>query len=287
MSIDLSHKPELAGLAQVVQALEGVTRSQGIDAFLMGAAARDLLLVHTGVVSGVRATEDVDFGVMVHDWTVFESMRAALIEGGQFVARPGPATHRLRHRNGLPLDIVPFGGVERADRTLAWPPGDREIFDCFGMREALQDCVMVRLPGGIPVRAASVPAQALLKLAAWSDRKHTHPGRDAGDLFLLCRKHLDFPGNMERAASEHGDLFDQESFDHEDASVRLLARDMAGRLDAAGLQRVIDLVVAEADETGRLLLASQSGLALGQARRLIEVLSDELTGLSTQASRRS
>lgn len=85
MSIDLSHKPELAGLAQVVQALEGVTRSQGIDAFLMGAAARDLLLMHTGLASGVRATEDVDFGVMVHDWTVFGTLRAALIEGGHLI----------------------------------------------------------------------------------------------------------------------------------------------------------------------------------------------------------
>lgn len=286
MSIDLSHKPDLAGLAQVVQALERVSRTMAIDAFLMGAAARDLLLVHTGMASGLRATEDVDFGVMVQDWAAFERMRAALIKSGQFVARPGPATHRLRHGNGLPLDIVPFGGVERADRTLAWPPGNGEIFDCFGMREALLDCVMVRLPGSTQVRTASIPAQALLKLAAWSDRKHTHPGRDAGDLFLLCRKHLDFQGNIERAASGHKDLFDRDPYDHEETSVRLLARDLAGRLDAAGLQRVIDLVVGEADETGPLLLASQSGLALEQARRLIEVLCDELVGLSTSASRR-
>ncbi len=158
--------------------------------------------------------------------------------------------------------------------------GNREMFDCFGMREALLDCVTVRLSGGTPVRTAAIPAQALFKRAAWSDCKHPHPGRDAGDLFLLCRKHLDFPGNMACAASEHSDLFDQEPYDHEEASVRLLARDLAERLDAAGLQRVIDLMAAEADETGQLLLASQSRLALEHARRLIEVLCDERVGLS-------
>ncbi len=275
-SIDLSRRTELTGLAQVVQSLEPIAGRLGMNFFLMGAAARDLLLVHASGVNVPRATADVDFGVMVADWQAFDGLRRALIGSGDFKERPGPPTHRMRHRSGLPLDIVPFGGVERPDRTLLWPPENSEVFDCFGMKEALADSVSVALPGGVSVRVASVPTQAVLKMAAWNDRKHTHPGRDAGDLFLLLRHYLDLTDNMDRALEQHADLFEVEPFDHEETAVRLLARDMNERLDAAGVQRVAGLLVPEADEAGPLLLAGQSGLELERARRLIEVLCDEL-----------
>ena len=90
----------------------------------MGAAAQ-LMLQYAHRIDPHRATEDVDFAVMVRDWSAYDALRTALIEGGEFCARPGSATHRLRHTSGLPLDIVPFGGVERLDRTFAWPPGYR------------------------------------------------------------------------------------------------------------------------------------------------------------------
>ena len=275
MSLDFSAKPELRGLARVTGALQAVAAPLGVEFFLMGAAARDLILRHAHGIEPTRATEDVDFAMMVRDWQAYDALRTALIASGEFSARPGPATHRLRHTSGLPLDIVPFGGIERADRTFAWPPEHSTVFECFGMAEAFAASITVRLPDAVELRVAPIEAQVVLKLSAWQDRKHTHPGRDARDLLLFLGRYMDC-GNFDRAASEHQDLFEAEDFDYAEAGVRMLARDIAPLIGRAGIERLLTILVPEADEAGPLLLAQQSGLDREHARRLLAVLCDEL-----------
>ncbi|MGP1678769.1 MAG: nucleotidyl transferase AbiEii/AbiGii toxin family protein [Burkholderiales bacterium] len=279
MLLDFSTTPELRGLALVAGALQSVAAPLGVEFFLMGAAARDLIMRHGHGIEAQRATVDVDFAVMVRDWQAYEALRTALIASGAFSARPGPATHRLRHTSGprLPLDIVPFGGVERPDRTFAWPPEHSIVFDCFGVAEAFAASITARLPDGVQVRVAPIAAQVVLKLSAWQDRKHTHPGRDASDLLLFLGRYMDC-GNLDRMASEHQDLFDADDFDYVEAGVRLLARDVAPLVGRAGIERLLTILVPEADEAGPLLLAQQSGLDREHARRLLEVLCDELAG---------
>lgn len=276
MSLDFSHKADLVPLAQVVGSLQRVAGPMAVDFFLMGAAARDVMLRHGHHIEPVRQTEDVDFAVMVQDWEIFAALRTALIEGGEFSERAGPATHRLRHQSGLPLDIVPFGGIERADRTIAWPPDQSTVFDCFGAREAFNAAVSVLLPQTVTLRVASIPALALLKVTAWQDRKHTHPGRDANDLLLYLRSYMDCD-NFDRAARDHGDLFMVEDYEHEATGAQLLGRDIALLLDKPAIQHVLEILLPQADAQGPLLLASQSGLDLEQARRLIEAVCDGLT----------
>lgn len=276
MSLDFSRTTELTALARVASALQPVAATAGADFFLMGAAARDLMLRHAYGIRTTRQTEDVDFAVMMADWDRFVRLRAALISSGEFIERPGPATHRMRHRQtGLPLDIVPFGGIERADRTIAWPPDHAEIFDCFGVREALAVSVWVELPERARLRVASIPALALLKITAWQDRKHTLPGRDAVDLLLYMRTYMDCD-NIDRAAIEHADLFESGDYDHERAGAQLLGRDIARLVDRPGTERVLRTLLPEADERGALLLAHQSALDLERARRLISSLCDGL-----------
>ena len=276
MLLDFSQKADLLPLAQVVGALQRVAQPMAVDFFLMGAAARDVMLRHGHNIEPGRQTRDVDFAVMVPDWASFETLRVALIKGGDFLERPGPATHRLRHQSGLPLDIVPFGGIERADRTIAWPPDQSTVFDCFGAREAFNAAVAVLLPQAVAVRVASIPALALLKVTAWQDRKLTHPGRDADDLLLYLRSYMDC-GNIDRAACDHGDLFTAEDYDHEAAGAQLLGRDMALLLDKPAIERVLGILLPQADAQGPLLLASQSGLNLEQARRLVDAVCEGLT----------
>src|SRR5689334_20261876 len=126
-SLDLSQKPDLLPLARVVHALQGIALGEGLEFFLMGAAARDVMLQHAHNVDVQRMTKDADFAVMVRDWDAFEALRRKLLASGEFEPRPGPPTHRLLFKGGLLLDIVPFGGVERPDRTIAWPPDHETI----------------------------------------------------------------------------------------------------------------------------------------------------------------
>jgi predicted nucleotidyltransferase len=275
-SHDFSLKAELAPLAGVVKALEAVTTVIGTEFFLTGAAARDLTLHHAHGVPVGRQTEDVDFAVMVNDWNAFIRLRQALIDSGEFTPRPGSATHRLRHRAGLPLDIVPFGAIERADRTIAWPPDHSTVFDCFGASEAFANCLWVKLPDEVVTRVASIPSLAILKIAAWHDRKLTFPGKDAPDLALIFRNYLSC-GTMDRAATDHGDLFDDPAFDYEIAGTRLLGRDVAILLDEPGIARLLAILIPESDPDGSLLLARQSGIDLDTMRTFVDAMCKELT----------
>jgi len=278
MSLDFSQKTDLAPLGRLLRALQTVAIPAKVEFFLMGAAARDLMLRHAHNIEPHRQTEDVDFAVMVNDWSQFEPLRTALLGSGEFSPR-GAATHKLRHSSGLPLDIVPFGGIERSDRTIVWPPDYSTVFNCFGAREAFATTQWVQLPECSPVRVPSIPALTILKVVAWHDRRHSHPGKDAGDLLLYLRSYMDC-GNFDRAAAEHSDLFEAEDFDHHEAGARLLGRDMALLLDESAIQRILAILVPEAEEQGSLLLARQSGLDLEQARRLVEVVCDELASRS-------
>lgn len=202
----------------------------------------------------------------------------ALVSSGEFTAQPGSVLHRLRHASGLAIDVVPFGGVERADRTYTWPPVHTTVFDCFGVNEAFIASLEVRLPGNIPLNVAPIPALAILKICAWHDRKRTAPGRDAPDLLLFLRHYLDC-GNLDRAFADHADLFEAEDFDYAEASARLLASDLAPLAAGKGLERLIRILAPEIDASGDSLLARQSGIEPEIARRLLEAFFDELVSL--------
>ena len=94
----------------------------------------------------------------------------------------------------------------------------------LGFREAMEAAVAVKLPGGMEVAVASLPALALLKLFAWADRRYTQPGKDAGDLWLLLRSYLD-AGNRERLYDEARHLFEAPAYDDDLAGAWLLGSD--------------------------------------------------------------
>jgi len=94
----------------------------------------------------------------------------------------------------------------------------------LGFREAMEAAVAVKLPGGMEVAVASLPALALLKLFAWADRRYTQPGKDAGDLWLLLRNYLD-AGNRERLYDEARHLFEAPDYDDDLAGAWLLGSD--------------------------------------------------------------
>ncbi len=273
-SFDFSQKPELASLAHVARDLHCVAQPLAIDLFLMGAAARDLMLREAWGIDTGRKTRDIDFSVMVNSWETFAALRAGLLGAGSFLPRDELPTHRLRHQQtGLPLDIVPFGAIERSDKKISWPPDQTTVFDCFGMREAFQASVAVLLPESIRLKVANIPALAVLKIAAWHDRHQEFPGKDAGDLLLYLRHYLDC-GHLERASALHADLFEAADYDHEQCSATLLGRDIALMLDTKAQTRVLEILRPQAGEQGPLMLASQSGRGTEPARAMLAALCD-------------
>lgn len=253
--MDLSDRDALRPLAQIVADLAHA--APGVDWLIVGATARDIHLRHARALAVVRATVDIDFAFAAPDWNAFDATRARLADSSRF--EPRAASHAFRHYSNIPVDLIPFGGLETPDRTLEWPPGHMRM-DAAGYREAMSASLPLRLPDGVEARVASAPGLILLKLLAWQDRHREQPGKDASDLSLLLRHYADLDG--ERLFGVHGDLLDLAGFDYVLAGARMAGRDVAGLLRQHGdatagdiIARLLDLLDAQCDEHGPLTLA--------------------------------
>lgn len=110
-------------------------------AFLVvGASARDLLMHLYYEAKIQRATEDIDFGVQVVDWDQFNELSAALKARGFTSSK---VAHRLISPNRIPIDIVPFGGVETSGGEIHWPPEGFDQMTVLGFSEAFEHAVTI------------------------------------------------------------------------------------------------------------------------------------------------
>lgn len=256
--LDFAERLELGGLAALVSAVRAGVG--GGDVLLVGATARDLLLLHAHGVDTRRATRDVDLAFAVADWQAYEDARRALLASGDFSADK-EIHHRLVFRAEHAVDLIPFGGVERADRTVAWPPNGDCVMSLVGFREAMATAVRVRLPGRQEIAVVSLPALAILKLIAWRDRRYTAPGKDAGDLWLLLRHYAE-AGNDDRLYVEFAAAFEACGFDLERAGAWLLGADARSVLQGsdacdATLATLHTILAPEIDADGPLRLVGQ------------------------------
>ena len=173
-----------------------------------------------------------------------------------FTAVPG-IQHQLRYRQlnlTLPIDIVPFGGLERSDRTIAWPPTGDEVMDVFGFREAQAAAIMMTLPGNVSINVVSLAALVILKLTAWQARHYEAPRKDAYDLQFIIKHYLD-AGNHDRLWEEFSAWAEAGNFDYEIAGARMLGNDAGALLEAAGRDRIAAMLLSQTSEDTNGLLA--------------------------------
>lgn len=272
---DFSQRPELSLEASVIADVETAAASVSAQILIVGAFARDLhLLYRHGLATG-RKTEDVDIALAMPDWATFETLRARLIESGNFQA-PGAVLQRLRHRSNLPLDLIPFGRLETADRTIVWPPRGDIVMEVFGFREALVSAQRVVLPENVETRLVSLPALALLKIVCWHDRHYERRGKDAHDLNLIIRNYL-IAGNEERLWHEFAAWTQEDDFDFEIAGARMLGQDIRSLLDDAGVERIAPILSEQSDrEVPALLPSEMSPYEPERARVHLEAMLHEI-----------
>jgi predicted nucleotidyltransferase len=243
--LDFSQRPDLGLHAEIIGDIAGVAEPLGIAPLIVGAFARDLHLLYGHGIETLRQTEDLDFALAVPDWSAFDALQERLIKTARFSLSP-TAAHRLRHRNGWPIDLVPFGGVETRERKIAWPPRGEVVMDVFGFREAQTSACDVAFAGNVRGRVVSLPALALLKIVCWSDRHYASPRKDAHDLLLIVKNYLQ-AGNQARLFDEFVDWTQEDSFDYESAGARMLGHDVRVLLDDQGIERVGGLLSEQAD----------------------------------------
>lgn len=204
-------QPLPAGVEAVIRAVQAGAGQLGLEPLLVGATARDLLLVHVFEQPVRRATLDVDFAVALASWEQFEALKLKLISGHGFQDEPRQKQRLIYggegEGKGMTIDLVPFGGLQMDDNTVAWPPEMDVLMTVTGYAEAQQAAVCVELAPGHQVKVASLPALAILKVFAWSDRGDRSMGKDAIDLLTLLRSYAD-AGNFDRMMGSN-QCFDQ------------------------------------------------------------------------------
>lgn len=233
-------------LLYMLRRADAATRELGIDYFVGGALARDLILQHVFGKNTGRATRDVDLGICIDDWGRLDALRTHLIQSGSFVSKTGMA-HRLiyrppEHTFGIPLDLLPFGRIERPDGTIAWPPGMDIVLNVAGFAEARTSALMVQIAADLVVPVASLPSLAVLKLIAWHDR-HRETPKDATDFLLIARHYAD-AGNLDRLYETESPLLQVADFDPELAGAMLLGKD-AARVCSPSIAKTVTGILAD------------------------------------------
>ena len=195
---DASTDPELAVETAVLTEVVRAAAAVGVEVLVIGAVARDIVIRHLLGARPERATKDVDVAVAVAvaDWAAYEDLTSSL-------QRSSGPSHRFVV-DGVDVDVIPFGGVESPGRSITWP--DEMTMDVHGFAEAHRRAVLVRLPGGLEVRVASLAAQSALKALAWRDRRHEGT-KDAIDLRTILTAASE-GSNLDDLYALHPDLLE-------------------------------------------------------------------------------
>jgi predicted nucleotidyltransferase len=246
--LDLSAKvdPLFPGLFATLGEVSG---SMGVPFFVVGATARDLILGLGYGLPGRRATMDVDLGIRVAGWDVFQKLKQSLIATRQFTQTQ--LAHRLKYREELLVDILPFGEIANAKGEIRWPPGEDVVMSMVGFEDAYRAALRVRVRAHPPldILVASTPGLTILKLVAWADRPPERD-RDAVDLAHILESYLD-AGNYARLLEAHVDLVEVENFDYVRAGARLLGRDVASMGEPKTIERIREILARETADNGR------------------------------------
>lgn len=269
---------------KVADEIQQVAHRLGAPVFVVGAAARIILLENVFGLNAGRATTDVDFAFALDRWEQFQAIKSLLLENPSFTASDHLA-HRVHfHAADLAhpytIDLIPFGGIEASPNTIAWPPEMAVMMNVAGFSDAYAAAVRVKADPDLEMAVASLPGIAILKLFAWADRRHENP-KDAIDLVILLRSYHE-AGNENRIYEDADALAALEAaeYDPELAGAWLLGHDVATMASSATIARLVLLLNAETRD--RLIEDMSRAMrghadAMEYASRLLEQFTTGLT----------
>ena len=277
---DTDLDPEIVTTLRVVHK---ILSELEIPYFLMGATARDLLLRNVFGLSSGRLTKDVDFAVAAKDWNEFAEVNASLVESGQFQAVP-KSIHRLKgteQGSSVLIDIVPFGGLERANSEILWPPDYDIVMNVAGFTDALNTAIQVQLDEQHTIPVVTLECLIVLKLFAWKDRNAKN-NKDAADIYTLLKEYA-AAGNTDRIFEDHLPLLEHFEFDLELTGAALLGFDTA-RILTLNTREAVEVLLNAEDLMDRLaghMMQSLSRMDDQDDQKLKKLLSAYRYGFGT------
>ena len=157
-------------LAQTLEALAQAFCEIGAPLYVVGAVARDLSLKMLGTGDSPRRTMDLDVGVMLGEWSEFETLSGILVRRG-FEKAPEKQRFHYLPPSGFryEVDIVPFGQIAEND-MVAWPPEGNPVMSVRCFSDIMEHADLITVDGSFQFRVAPLSGQWLIKFDAWYDR---------------------------------------------------------------------------------------------------------------------
>ncbi len=210
-----------------------------IPFFIVGATARDIILEYIYNIKVHRATNDIDFGIMIDNWNTFNALTSFLLKNKKY-SLDKLIEHRLLFEKSYPLDIVPFGKISSSDGTFKWPKENNK-FTVIGFEEAYNNSKIVKVQNNpdLIINFATAESLCLLKIISWSER-YPDRSKDAIDIVFLIESYIN-AGNLERLMDKELDLVDKD-FDYVLAGARLLGRDISANFNKRSLEFVLKIL---------------------------------------------
>jgi predicted nucleotidyltransferase len=166
-------------LIPVVTDLDRGLRELGIRFGIIGALVPELLLD----ARPKRMTNDADVTVVVETLAEFETLKGRLAGFGFSRTR---SPHRMQHRSGGLMDILPFSDSVAPGGRLQLEEGF--VFNMAGFGKVVPHALPTRIDGGPILPLAPLPLYPLLKLVAFSDRKEP---KDLAGVYHCLRHYLE------------------------------------------------------------------------------------------------
>lgn len=193
-----------------------------IPLMLVGAGALVFQMdLRYGILKG-RMTRDWDLAVRVDTWSDFLALREAALASARF--RGTAVRHRLEHVGGMPIDLVPFGGVED-NGTITWP-GEHRTMITRGFQDAWNVAESMQVADALCIKVITVPSMVVLKIFAYQDRS-SETVKDLEDILFILKHYLEIPGNEARMYDELPEMWEAGTLSYDTAGPYLLGRDIA------------------------------------------------------------
>jgi len=268
---DISNKLEPTHV-EVLRGIVQLTSELAFPFFILGATARDIMYTAIFGIQTIRATRDIDLAIRVDRWEDYQELRKRMLADGQY--NPDKSQkQRLIHRNGTRIDLFPFGTLEDPAGTISWPPEKDVVMRTAGFEEALRSSLDVLISNDpqVKVKVCTSAALAVMKIISWHDN-HPSRAKDAEDVMFFMKNYIGL-GNEIRLWGDDSDILKEDTYDYDQASARILGRDMRKIMTEDTFNLVRTILDHETNLDSQLKMISDMTKAkLGDAEEVLTLL---------------
>ncbi|MEN8194773.1 MAG: hypothetical protein ABFS12_18275 [Bacteroidota bacterium] len=209
---------------------------------VIGATARDIILKHCyNVKEDLRATIDLDVAIAVQNWESFNKIKNTLLEDDKFTK--DMLEYRIYYEESVPVDLIPFGGIANKEGNIFFQSENTKM-TILGFEEALKNAKNIIIADDqTKILVAHLENLFVMKLISW-DEKYPERRKDATDMFLILKYYLE-GDNEDKLYNEYSDILDEDNFDYELASARVLGRDIARTVMKETLNWIVRILKRE------------------------------------------